>query len=129
MKANLRKEMKILGIPEEVRGHLYSHIDVLQQASLMMEFIFAATALSQHWTGKYAADHSCTYFKELFKEAYQLEQEKRPFFRSPQNNLFVMPSFSARDKNTADLYEKLLQGGWTFLQLKEYKAAFHVIVL
>uniref|UniRef100_A0A915DMF7 Uncharacterized protein n=1 Tax=Ditylenchus dipsaci TaxID=166011 RepID=A0A915DMF7_9BILA len=65
---------------------------------------------------------------EVFKEAYQLEQEKRPFFRSPQNNLFVMPSSSARDKNTADLYEKLLQGGWTFLQLKEYKAAFHVIV-
>uniref|UniRef100_A0A915DTB1 SWIM-type domain-containing protein n=1 Tax=Ditylenchus dipsaci TaxID=166011 RepID=A0A915DTB1_9BILA len=65
---------------------------------------------------------------EVFKEAYQLEQEKRPFLRSPQNNLFVMPSSSARDKNTADLYEKLLQGGWTFLQLKEYKAAFHVIV-
>uniref|UniRef100_A0A915CRX7 Uncharacterized protein n=1 Tax=Ditylenchus dipsaci TaxID=166011 RepID=A0A915CRX7_9BILA len=42
---------------------------------------------------------------EVFKEAHQLEQEKRPFFRYPQNNHFVMPSSSARDKNTADLYE------------------------
>uniref|UniRef100_A0A915CT88 Transposase n=1 Tax=Ditylenchus dipsaci TaxID=166011 RepID=A0A915CT88_9BILA len=46
MKANLRKKIKILGIPKEVRGHLYSDIDVLQQASSMMEFLFAATALS-----------------------------------------------------------------------------------
>uniref|UniRef100_A0A915D5J4 SWIM-type domain-containing protein n=1 Tax=Ditylenchus dipsaci TaxID=166011 RepID=A0A915D5J4_9BILA len=71
------------------------------------------------------------YFKislEVFKNAYRLEQEKRPLFRRLQNNLFVMHSSSAWDKNTADLYGKLFHGGWTFLQLKECKATFHVIV-
>uniref|UniRef100_A0A915DSS8 Pecanex-like protein n=1 Tax=Ditylenchus dipsaci TaxID=166011 RepID=A0A915DSS8_9BILA len=66
---------------------------------------------------------------QVYEEAYKLEQESRPFYRTAINgcNFFVIPSANAVDQNVPELFMQLIQGGYSFEQFKNLRTAFHLV--